>query len=174
VKLTHAAAPVVLAAAGWAALSAAPARSASGAPARARAAPSPAVCSDPAKPCPGFKPHDLSFPLPAGGKARPEARSAPFFAVILRTAERCRITEAERLEIQALFPANKVFTTRFECDDDPENNVTYTNVSPRHAFLAVHAGADRAAARKLLAHVQSLGRFPGANLRNMQVVFVYP
>src|SRR5262245_36655582 len=132
------------------------------------------VCPDPEKPCPGFKAHDLSFPLPSDGKARPEARSAPFLAVILRTAERCRIAERERLEAQALFPRAKVFATRFECDDDPENNVTYTKVDPKFAFLAVYAGEDATAAKKILAEVQALGRFPGANLRKMQVVFVYP
>src|SRR5688572_15686863 len=142
-------------------------------PAASRAA-DPVVCGDPARPCPGFRPHDLSFPLPTDGKARAEARSAPFFAVLLRTAARCAITEAERLEIQKLFPRHKVFATRFECDDDPENNVTYTKVSDKHGFVAVWAGPDRAAGAKLLAEVKALGRFPGANLRQLQVVLVYP
>src|SRR5688572_21950238 len=109
------------------------------------------VCGDPAAPCPGFKPSDLSFPLPSDGKARAEARSAPFFAIILRTAEPCRIKETERLEVQALFPRNKVFTGTFECDGNSENNVTYTNVGAKHGFLAVHAGGNRPAALKLLA-----------------------
>jgi hypothetical protein len=134
----------------------------------------PRVCGDPDKPYPGFKPHDLSFPLPTDGKARPEVRSAPFLAIILRTAARCRIAERERVEVQGLFPRHKVFATRFECDDDPENNVTYTGVDAKYGFLAVHAGDDPAAAKKLLDEVRALGRFQGANLRKMQVVFVSP
>ena len=112
--------------------------------------------------------------LPTDGKPRAEFRSAPFYAVILRTAARCRVEETERASAQALFPHNKVFAMRFECDDDVENNVTYTNVDAKLAFLAVYAGEDRAAAKKILATVAAGGRFPGANLRRMQVVFVYP
>jgi hypothetical protein len=65
-----------------------------------------------------------------------------------------------------------VFSQRFECDDDVENNVTYTGVAPRVAFLAVYAGTDRARANALL---RSAGRsYPGAYLRRMRVVFVHP
>lgn len=132
------------------------------------------VCSDPASPCPGFKPHDLSFPLRGDAPPAPEYRSASFYAVILRTAERCSIKGAEREAAQALFPGRKVFHTRFECDDDVENNVTYTNVNDKFAFLAVYAGEERRAAEALLAEVKASGRFPGANLRRMQVVRVSP
>ena len=138
------------------------------------AEPATPVCADPARPCPGFKAHDLSFPLPRDGKARAEARSAPFYAVILRSAPRCRIAEAERTEAQRQFPDSKVFNARFGCDDDAENNVSYTNVDPKAGFLAVHAGADRAAGEAMLARVKAAGRYPGANLRRMQAVFVHP
>ena len=133
-----------------------------------------AVCADPARPCPGFKAHDLSFPLPKDGLARAEVRSAPFYAVILKSGARCRIAEAERLEAQKLFPGSKVFNARFGCDEEVENNVSYTNVDPKAGFLAVHAGADKAAGEAMLARVKSLGRYPGANLRQMQAVFVFP
>jgi hypothetical protein len=131
------------------------------------------VCADPAQPCGIFKDNDLSFPLPKQIVA-PELKSAPFFAVILRTAERCSIKQAEQQAAQALFPRNKVFYTRFECDDDVENNVTYTNVNEKFGFLAVYAGDDRPAAEEFLAKVKASGRFPGANLRRMQVTFVSP
>lgn len=134
----------------------------------------PAVCSDPAKPCPGFKPHDLSFPLKKDGVARDEQRSAPFFAVILASGKPCAFGEKQRAEAQALFPEAKVFAARFECDGDVENNVLYTNVDPKTGFIAVHAGADRAAADAMLVRVKAAGRFPGANVRRMQVRFVYP
>ena len=130
----------------------------------------PAVCPDPAHPCPGFKPHDLSFVLPRDGVPRAEIRSAPFYAVILRTLAPCTITEAERAEAQKLWVHNKVFATRFECDGDVENNVSYSNVDPKHGFLAVYAGDTQAAARAFLAEVKRTGKFPGANLRKMQVV----
>lgn len=132
------------------------------------------VCPDPARPCAGFRSHDLSFSLPAAGAARAEDRSRPFYAVILRSGGRCTVSERERLAAQALFPGRKVFATRFECDGDGENNVTYTGVDARHGFLAVYAGDTRAHADVALARVRATGRFPGANLRRMQVVRVHP
>src|SRR5687768_10838807 len=98
------------------------------------------ICPDPAHPCAGFKPHDLSFVLPRDGVARPEVRSDRFYAVIVRSGPRCTIAERDRGAMQAAFPRNKVFSHRFECDDDAENNVTYTNVNAKAAFLAVYAG----------------------------------
>lgn len=138
------------------------------------AQPAPAVCADPARPCPGFKARDLSFPLPRDGKARAEVRSEPFYAVILKSGARCAIAEGERLEAQKRFPESKVFSARFECDGDAENNVSYTHVDPKAGFLAVHAGPDRAAGDAMLARVRTLGLYPGANLRRMQAVFVFP
>ena len=143
--------------------------------AAAAAAPLQPVCPDPdAPPCGSFKPHDLSFRLPNDEVARAEVRSASFYAVILKSGARCKFTEAERLEAQKHFPTQKVFSTQFGCNDDHENNVTYTNVDPRAGFIAVYAGPDRKLAERALAHVKALGKFPGANLRQMQVVFVYP
>jgi len=133
------------------------------------------VCADPARPCKGFRPHELSFPLPQDGVARAEVRSAPFYAVILVSGPRCRITEGERLDAQALFPESKVFSARFGCEENTDpDNVSYTNVDPQTGFLAVHAGADRKAGDAMLARVKATGRFPGANLRQMQSVFVFP
>jgi hypothetical protein len=142
-------------------------------PARAQA-PAGRVCPDPARPCAGFRAHDLSFVLPAGGAARAEDRSPPFYAVVLRSAPRCVLGERERRAAQALFPRSKVFAARFECEGDVENNVTYTGVDGRYGFLAVYAGDTRARAEAALARVKATGRFPGANLRRMQVVRVHP
>lgn len=132
------------------------------------------LCPDPAHPCRGFRAHDLSFVLPRGGVARDEARSDLFYAVILRSGARCSIRERDREAVQRLFPARKVFSQRFECDDDVENNVSYTGVNPSAAFLAVYAGLTRQQADVVLAAVARTGRFPGANLRRMQVVYNYP
>jgi hypothetical protein len=131
------------------------------------------VCPNPSRPCAGFKAHDLSFVLPTGGVARAQATSQPFYAVILRSGRRCSIGEPARLQAQALFPY-KAFVQRFECDDDVENNVYYTNANRSVAMLAVYAGSSRSEAAAMLARVQRTGRYPGANLRRMEVVFVYP
>lgn len=138
------------------------------------------VCPDPANPCPGFRERDLSFVLPTDTAveavvARPEIRSEPFYAVILRSGASC-FPDEERLALQALFPRNKVFAgDLFECDDDAEYNyLSYTGVSAGATFLAVFAGTRREEAEAFLTNVRQLDRFPGANLRRMEVVFGFP
>jgi hypothetical protein len=125
------------------------------------------------KNCQGFKPHELCFERPKDELARTEYLSEPFYAVILKTAERCTVTEGERLKAQALFPRSKVFSTRFQCDENIEENITYTNVDGKFGFLAVHAGTTLEEAKKRLAEVNATGRFPGANIRKMQAKLVY-
>jgi hypothetical protein len=134
------------------------------------------VHADPATPCSqgGFKPHELCFELPSDGVARAEVLSETFYTVILKTTERCVITEDERLRVQALFPGSKVFSMRFNCDDDVEENVSYTNVNDKFGFLAVYAGRTLKEAKARLEQVKAAGRFPGANIRKMQAMFVYP
>jgi hypothetical protein len=132
------------------------------------------VCPDPAHPCRGFRAHDLSFVLPGDGVASAEALSDSFYAVILRSAPPCSIRERDRVAAQRLFPGRKVFSQRFECDDDVENNVSYRGVNPSRAFLAVYAGATRQQAAATLSAVTRTHRFPSANLRRMQAVYNYP
>jgi hypothetical protein len=134
------------------------------------------VQPDPAAPCASgtFKPHELCFQIPTDGIARAEYLSETFYAVILKTADRCSIAENERLEIQGLFPASKVFSMRFMCDDDVEENIGYTNVNDKYGFLAVYAGLTMKEAKARLAQVKATGRFPGANIRKMQARLVYP
>jgi hypothetical protein len=132
-----------------------------------------AICGDPAQPCAGFREHDLSFKRSSEPVARDEERSQPFFAVILVSGARCAIPESERRRIQGLFPSRKVFSSRFECDGDVENNVRYTNVDEKRAFVAVHAGATRAEADELAAQARGRG-FRDANVRRMQAVLVHP
>jgi hypothetical protein len=132
------------------------------------------ICPDPDRPCPGFRPHDLSFVLPTDSVARAETGSEPFFGVLLSSGPRCSISEADRASVQREFPGRKVFAHRFACDDDSENNVTYDGVDGAVAFLAVYAGRERAEADSTLSLVRRGGRYPGANLRRMQVRFVYP
>ena len=47
-------------------------------------------------------------------------------------------------------------------------------VDPGFAFLAAYAGQTAGEAQELLAKVRASGRFPGANVRQMQVVLAYP
>jgi hypothetical protein len=131
------------------------------------------VQPDPQKACRGFKPHELCFERPRDGLARTEYLSEPFYAVILKTTEPCTVTEEERLQAQALFPRSKVFSMRFQCDDNIEENITYTNVDTKFGFLAVHAGTTLEEAKKRLAEVNATGRFTGANIRKMQAKLVY-
>jgi hypothetical protein len=131
---------------------------------------------DPASPCsnPNFKPHELCFETPSDGVARAEFLSESFYAVILKTAERCTIAEDERLEVQGRFPNAKVFSMSFYCDEDIEENISYTNVNDKFGFLAVYAGRTLKEAKARLAEVKATGRFPGANIRKMQARLVYP
>lgn len=129
--------------------------------------------TDPKRACRGFKPHELCFERPGDGLARAEYLSESFYAVILKTTERCIVTEEERLQAQALFPRSKVFSPRFQCDENIEENITYTNVDIKFGFLAVYAGTTLEEAKKRLAEVSATGRFPGANIRKMQAKLVY-
>jgi hypothetical protein len=105
--------------------------------------------------------------------ARAEESSSPFHAVIPASAARCAIPEAERRRIQAVFPARKVFSSRFACDGDMENNVRYTNVDENRGFVAVYGGVTRDDAEKVAAEARDKG-FTGVNVRRMQVVLVHP
>jgi hypothetical protein len=131
---------------------------------------------DPAKPCvnTASKPHELCFETPKDDVARAEILSEPFYAVILKTAARCSIPEADRADVQKLFPRSKVFSTRFQCDDDVEENVAYTNVNEAYGFIAVYAGRTAKEAKARLVEVKATARFPGANIRKMQAKIVAP
>jgi hypothetical protein len=132
------------------------------------------VCPDPAKPCLSvekFRDNELSFRLDRKFDFdRGQDRSAPFYALILKSGELCKIPEAERIAIQADFPSRKVFLHRYFCEDFGDK-VSYTNVNRKAGFIAVYAGKTDAEAKQFLAEVK--GRFPGANLRRMQVIVTY-
>jgi hypothetical protein len=132
------------------------------------------VQPDPERAVPGFKPHQLPFETPKDGRARAEHRSVYFYAVILKSAKRCAVTEQERLEVQKLFPANKVFVPMFECEQQPEDTINYSNTDASVGFIAVYAGANRKQGQEFLETVKQTGKFPGANLRRMQAILHYP
>jgi hypothetical protein len=129
---------------------------------------------DPSKPPPeGFKPHQLPFVTPKDGVAREQYRSLPFYAVILKSGLPCAAAQKERAEIQQLFPAHKVFAQLVDCGDD-EDTIRYTNVKDAVGFIAVYGGDTPEQAQAVLTKAKESGRFPGANLRRMQAVLLYP
>jgi hypothetical protein len=134
------------------------------------------VRPDPANSCSdqGFKPHELCFEIPKDEIARAEYLSEPFYAVILETTEPCKITEDERLQAQRLLPRGKVFSMRFYCEENVEENISYTNVNDKFGFLAVYAGLTMKEAKARLEEVKATGKFQGANIRKMQARFVFP
>lgn len=131
------------------------------------------VCPDPDRPCEGFKSNELSFRITTAFKFdRGKDESAPFYAVLLKTAPLCSIQEEERLKVQALFPRQKVFVHQYFCQDFGDK-VTYTNVNAKVGFIAVYAGATVADANAALARITAMGMFPDANVRKMAAVVVY-
>ena len=132
------------------------------------------ICPDPNKPCGSFKPYELSFRIPSSkALAKPEDRSAAFYAVILKTAKPCAISEDERLSVQTLFPRNKVFVSRFECE--PEDDISYATIDHgKHSVLAVYAGETTRQAATFLKLVRETGRFTDAYVRKMAVILVHP
>jgi hypothetical protein len=112
--------------------------------------------------------------LPTDSVARDEDRSAPFYAILLQSGPKCSISERSRVAAQAVFPDRKVFSNRFECAGDAENNVRYTGADERFAFLAVYAGDSLSEGNALLTSVAAAGKFKGANLRQLRVVRVRP
>ncbi len=146
------------------------------------------VCGNPATPCNSskwkFEPYDLSFRLPQELKWLNSYSSASFYAIILKSKRavpdpdgpagdgECSgfFSEAERQSAQSLFTNNKVFASRFDCY---VAGIGYTNVNYNYNILAVYAGETQAAANSFLSQVKATGRFPGANIRKMQVALYY-
>ena len=130
------------------------------------------VCPDPAGPCDGFKPNELSFAIAQPFKFdRGRDRSQPFYAVILKSGPLCGINDSERVEAQKRFPAAKVFLHRHLCNDFGDK-VTYSNINEKSGFLAVYAGETENEARKVVEAARAAG-YAGANLRRMEVIVVY-
>lgn len=140
------------------------------------------VCPAPTNSCESaaydFQSHELSFQLPAPLTWQSAHYSASFYAVILRSIkavamsdpqsdEECKgfVSENKRLEVQAQFPENKVFTSRNGCFP----MVYYTNVDDKYNFIAVYAGNTAAEAETVLKRAKAAG-YLDANIRKMQVV----
>lgn len=120
-----------------------------------------------------LKLHQLSFELPSDQVARADFKSEEFYAIILKSAARCSLKNEERMEIQGMFPNNKVFMDLFGCDEYEEESITYTNTNPDYAFIAVFGGKSLEQAKQLFDQNNLAKKFPGANIRKMQAVLVY-
>jgi|SRR5215813_3038781 len=135
--------------------------------------PKPMVCGNPKIPCQTtaqFEPYDLPFRVAENAVI---TDTELFYAIMLKSVGKsdqdCEVfvPEAERLEAQALFPENKVFTSR--CPD--VETLAYTNVNPQHRFMAVYAGKTLAEAQRLLQTVKATNKFPGASIRRIRTGF---
>ena len=130
------------------------------------------VCPDPDKPCPGFKPSELSFAIAKPFSFdRGRDTSQPFYAVILKSGPLCGIADEERVRAQKAFPRAKVFLHRHMCEDFGDK-VTYSNVNAKSGFVGVYGGETEAQAQKLLVRARAAG-YPDANVRRMEVIVTY-
>jgi hypothetical protein len=147
-----------------------------------------AVCPDPAKPChhkeKNFDDWELSFKMPAKLPPNKEVKSAPFYAVILKTypmgddcdgGEYIEAVEAERKREQAIQLDRKVFAA-YQCPnmgavgyefagkwDAKKENLLLGN------FLAIYAGASKAEAEEALGFFRN--SYPQAQLKQMTAVY---
>jgi hypothetical protein len=128
------------------------------------------VCGNPKATCKTiatFEPYDLPFRLPKNAVIYD---TELFYAIILNSVsapnDNCGVfvAERERLAAQALFPDNKVFSSR--CAEP--GGLSYTNTNPNQHFMAVYAGMTTADANRMLTTVKATGKFPGATIRRMR------
>lgn len=132
------------------------------------------VCGDPTAVCKGrenFAPSDLPFDV---GRNFVFSESECFYGIVLRSQRmipewgdcgRPMFPEPERLEIQALFPRNKVFA--FNCYEAAF--IYYNGVAGKTAFIGIYAGRTLPEAKAFLKIVQATKKFPGIRRRRMQV-----
>ncbi len=103
--------------------------------------------------------------------------SQTFYAVILKSKKvadifaddnNCRniASEEERLNVQKLYPNNKVFTQN--CG---YNNLYYTGIQDSTVFIAVYGGKTLAEAQNFLKIVEQNQKFKGAYIKKMQAQF---
>jgi hypothetical protein len=145
--------------------------------------PSATICSDPANSCKDerFGPNDLSFNLAKELKWQNTYYSVEFYAILLMSVKSkpddglgsdkaCAgyFGEKKRKEIQTFFLKRKVFSSRFGCSHHP---VSYTGTNSKYNFLAVFAGNTMKESQKALAEAKATGKFKGANIRKMRVVY---
>ena len=141
------------------------------------------VCADPSAPCKSpnkeFAPYELSFQLPKRLRPNIGYKSAPFWAVLLKSksadpdtdcdeGEYSSKLENERKRVQSMFPDRKVFADQ-QCPDMGAVSYTISGKNNVNTFLAVYGGATRAEAETLLLKLKN--KYPAALVKSMQVSF---
>lgn len=147
-----------------------------------------AVCPDPAKPChhkqKRFDDWELSFKMPAKLPPNKAVKSAPFYAVILKTypmGEDCdggefiARGEADRKREQANQLTRKVFAS-YECPNMGAVNYDFPGRFDREKesivignFIAIYAGTTKAEGEEALKLLKS--EYPQAQLKQMTAVY---
>lgn len=141
-----------------------------------------AVCPDPKKPChhakKTFEDWELSFRLPQKIKSNTTYKSAPFYAVIIRKYEEgCgeldinEPLEKERLRLQKLLPARKVFA-EYSCPNMEAVGYDFNGKMDAAGerflymdYIAVYAGETLEEANKLLGELSK--KHPQAEVKKM-------
>jgi hypothetical protein len=147
-----------------------------------------AVCPDPAKPChhkqKRFDDWELSFKMPAKLPPNKSVKSAPFYAVILKTypmGEDCdggefiEAAEADRKREQANQLQRKVFAS-YECPNMGAVNYDFPGRLDAKKesivignFIALYAGTTKAEGEEALRFLKS--EYPQAQLKQMTAVY---
>lgn len=132
------------------------------------------ICGNPRVRCKtgdvSFERFEIPFEVPKNAVI---SSSETFYAVILRsrpfTDESCSeyLSEENRLELQSLFPDNKVFV--FRCDEF--DTIYYTGVTENVGFMAVYGGRTLKEAQIIWNKVKATGLFTGTNIRKIQAEF---
>ena len=144
------------------------------------------VCPEPNLPCnhkqKQFETWELSFRLPVKIVSNKSYKSAPFYAIILKTyLEGCSEldidpkVEEERIEIQKLFPSRKVFSQN-SCANLSAVNYEFAGKRDKSGerdlymdFTAVYAGVTEAEGREIFDLIR--GDYPQAELKKMTAVY---
>jgi len=143
------------------------------------------VCGNPRQPCQHkdkeFAPYELSFRLPARLRKNTDYKSAPFYAVVLKTfkdfepggdgcdgGEFSTAIETQRKEVQKLFPNAKVFAS-YQCPDMGAVEYVSGGKTLNDTFLAIYGGTTQVEAQQVLEKARA--RYPGATLKRMQALY---
>ncbi|HJQ69890.1 MAG TPA: hypothetical protein VKA70_13005 [Blastocatellia bacterium] len=138
------------------------------------------VCPNPAAPCQSkhktFEKYELSFQLPRSIKPNVAYKTAPFYAVILKTfsdpecdqGEYSTATERDRQQAQKLFPDQKVFADN-QCPDMGAVSYIITGEQEAFTFVAVYAGETKAEGEQTLSKAKQ--QYKEARVVRMQASF---
>lgn len=122
-------------------------------------------------PAPDCGLNDICFESIAGDPTGETEFSRYFYVVVLKTTERCGVTEPERQKAKKLFPKNKAFSVKPECEEELSNNAGYEGIGePGFGYVAVYAGQTKAEGQKFLQTVKAAKKYPGANLRKTRLI----